>query len=133
MKFKDINKKEYDIKISDIDEMEEPYNKNENIVLAFLIVDGKQICVNLERSTWKKIKKEYDRENETIIGWVRTEHSFTPPIKWRVAVLIKDIIQVIAMPSKSYAIKYRPEGANEIKECSVTKTQYDYLQKRLDL
>lgn len=125
MEFKDVNNNEYEIPVSAIDSIQKIYSDTENRVAeAILMINDKKLHVN--RKTWEKIQKEYDRENEVIIGTY--EGVFH---KSKVAVLISNICELIAKPKNKYAIKYISREDKEEQTCSITKDQYDYLQKRL--
>ena len=125
MKFKDVNSNEYEIPVSAIDSIQKIYSGTENKVAeAVLTINDKKLHVN--RKTWEKIQKEYNRENEVIIGTY--EGAF---YRSKVAVLINNITELIAKPENGYAIKYKSGNGKEKQTCSITKYQYDYLQKRL--
>ena len=125
MKFKDINNNEYEISINAIDSIQKIYSGTEDKVTeAILTINDKKLHIN--KKTWEKIQKEFDRENEVIIGsYMGVFH------KSKVAVLINKIIELIAKPKNKYAIKYISREDKEEQTCSITKDQYDYLQKRL--
>lgn len=126
MKFKDVNNNEYEISISAIDSIQKIYSGTEDKVTeAILTINDKKLHVN--RKTWEKIQKEFDRENEVIIGTY--EGVFH---KSKVAVLINKIIELIAKPKNGYAIKFMSGDNQDIQRCSITKYQYNYLQKRLN-
>lgn len=126
MKIKDINNKEYEIPISAIDGIQKIYSGTKNKVAeAILTIDDKKLRVN--RKTWKKVQKEFDRENEVIIGIY--EGVFH---KLKVAVLINNICELIAKPKNRYAIKYISIESKDEQTCFITKDQYEYLQKRLN-
>ena len=125
MKFKDVNNNEYEIPVSAIDSIQKIYSGSKSkVVEAVLTTNDKKLRVN--RKTWKKIQKEFDKENEVIIGYY--EGVFH---KLKVAVLISNICELIAKPKNRYAIKYISREDKEEQTCSITKDQYDYLQKRL--
>lgn len=125
MEFKDVNNNEYEIPVSAIDSIQKIYSGTEDKVTeAILTINDKKLHVN--RKTWEKIQKEFDRENEVIIGTY--EGVFH---KSKVAVLISNICELIAKPKNRYAIKYISREDKEEQTCSITKNQYDYLQKRL--
>ena len=125
MEFKDVNNNEYEIPVSAIDSIQKIYSDTENKVAeAILTINDKKLHVN--RKTWEKIQKEFDRENEVIIGTY--EGVFH---KSKVAVLISNIIELIAKPKNGYVIKYMSGNDKDMQACSITKDQYDYLQKRL--
>ena len=125
MEFKDVNNNEYEIPVSAIDSIQKIYSGSKSkVVEAVLTINDKKLRVN--RKTWKRIQKEFDRENEVIIGYY--EGVFN---KLKVAVLISNICELIAKPKNRYAIKYISREDKEEQTCSITKDQYDYLQKRL--
>ena len=125
MEFKDVNNNEYEIPVSAIDSIQKIYSGTEyKVTEAILTINDKKLHVN--RKTWEKIQKEFDRENEVIIGTY--EGVFH---KSKVAVLISNICELIAKPKNRYAIKYISREDKEEQTCSITKNQYDYLQKRL--
>lgn len=126
MEIKDINNKEYEIPVSVIDSIRKIYSGTKNKVAeAILTIDDKKLRVN--RKTWKKVQKEFDRENEVIIGSYMGVFD-----KSKVAVLIKNISELIAKPKNRYAIKYISRESKDEHICFITKDQYEYLQKRLD-
>ena len=126
MEIKDINNKEYEIPVSVIDSIQKIYSGTKNKVAeAILTIDDKKLRVN--RKTWKKVQKEFDRENEVIIGSYMGVFD-----KSKVAVLIKNISELIAKPKNRYAIKYISRESKDEQICFITKDQYDYLQKRLN-
>jgi len=126
MEIKDINNKEYEIPVSVIDSIQKIYSGTKNKVAeAILTIDDKKLRVN--RKTWKKVQKEFDRENEVIIGSYMGVFD-----KSKVAVLIKNISELIAKPKNRYAIKYISRESKDEQTCFITKDQYEYLQKRLD-
>lgn len=133
MKFKDTKGKEYDIPISSIDGVKK-FDLNGEMIYPIEIetapwsrytTANKVIGVDYETS--KRIDSAFWEENETVIGWQ------TNPFKAkRVAVLIKDITQLIAIPKKGYAIKYKPGFSGDECECYITEGVYGYLRTRLD-
>ena len=126
MKIKDVNNNEYEISVSDIDSITKIHGGSKNkVVEAVLTINNKKLRVS--KKTWKKIHKEFDKENEVIIG--SYEGVFH---KSKVAVLISNICELIAKPRNRYAIKYFSGEDKEARKCFITKDQYDYLQKRLD-
>lgn len=126
MEIKDINNKEYEIPVSAIDSIQKIYAGTKNKVAeAILTIDDKKLRVN--RKTWKKVQKDFDRENEVIIGSYMGVFD-----KSKVAVLIKNISELIAKPKNRYAIKYISRESKDEQICFITKDQYEYLQKRLD-
>lgn len=126
IKFKDVNDNEYEISVSDIDSITKIHGGSKNkVVEAVLTINNKKLRVN--KKTWKKIHKEFDKENEVIIG--SYEGVFH---KSKVAVLISNICELIAKPRNGYAIKYFSGEDKETRKCFITKDQYEYLQKRLN-
>lgn len=125
MRFKDTKGKEYDIPISSIDGIKK-FDMNGEMIYP-IVIEAANKTIDVDYETSKKIDSEFWEENETIIGW----QTITFKAK-RVAVLIKDITQLIAIPKKGYAIKYKPGFSSDECECYITEGVYGYLRTRLD-
>lgn len=125
MRFKDTKGKEYDIPISSIDGVKK-FNLNGEMIYPIEIETANKV-IGVDYETAKKIDSAFWEENETVIGW----QTITFKSK-RVAVLIKDITQLIAIPKKGYAIKYKPSFSGDECECYITEGVYGYLRTRLD-
>lgn len=125
MRFKDTKGKEYDIPISSIDGIKK-FDMNGEMIYP-IVIETANKTIDVDYETSKKIDSAFREENETVIGW----QTITFKSK-RVAVLIKDITQLIAIPKKGYAIKYKPGFSGDECECYITEGVYGYLRTRLD-
>lgn len=125
MKFKDTKGKEYDIPISSIDGVKK-FDLNGEMIYPIEIETANKV-IDVDYETSKRIDSAFWEENETVIGW-----QINPFKAKRVAVLIKDITQLIAIPKKGYAIKYEPGFSGNECECYITEGVYGYLKTRLD-
>lgn len=133
IKFKDIEGQCYEIDVDRIDDIEKMYY-NGKIDKVRLIVDNKPIFVNYRN--WKKIKKQINNINETIIGR-KISGSSASITNEPVSLLIRKISSLTYMPSVGYLAGYpssieRFEGFEHENHCSITKEQFKYLLTMLE-
>lgn len=125
MRFKDTKGKEYDIPISSIDGIKK-FDMNGEMIYPIEIETANKV-IDVDYETSKKIDSAFHEENETVIGWQTITFK-----KKRVAVLVKNITQLVAIPKKGYAVKYRPGFSGDECKCYITEGVYGYLRTRLD-
>ena len=133
IKFKDIESQCYEIDVDRIDDIEKMYY-NGKIDKVRLIVDNKPIFVNYRN--WKKIKKQINNINETIVGR-KISGSSASITNEPVSLLIRKISSLTYMPSVGYLAGYptsiqRFEGFKNEELCSITKEQFKYLLTMLE-
>ena len=131
IKFKDIEGQGYEIDVDRIDDIQKMYY-NGKIDKVRLIIDNKPIFVNYRN--WKKIKKQINNINETIIGRKISGTSITNE---PVSLLIRKISSLTYMPSVGYLAGYPSsiegfEGFEHENHCSITKEQFKYLLTMLE-
>ena len=131
IKFKDIEGQGYEIDVDRIDDIQKMYFNNK-IDKVRLIIDNKPIFVNYRN--WRKIKKQINNINETII--VR-KISGTSITNEPVSLLIRKISSLTYMPSVGYLAGYPSsiegfEGFEHENHCSITKEQFKYLLTMLE-
>ncbi|QHJ83751.1 MAG: hypothetical protein [Caudoviricetes sp.] len=131
IKFKDIEGQGYEIDVDRIDDIEKMYY-NGKIDKVRLIIDNKPIFVNYRN--WKKIKKQINNINETIIGRKISGISISNE---PVSILIRKISSLTYMPSVGYLAGYPSsiegfEGFEHENHCSITKEQFKYLLTMLE-
>ena len=133
IKFKDIEGQGYEIDVDRIDDIQKMYFNNK-IDKVRLIIDNKPIFVNYRN--WKKIKKQINNINETIIGR-KISGSSASITNEPVSLLIRKISSLTYMPSVGYLAGYpssieRFEGFEHENHCSITKEQFKYLLTMLE-
>ncbi len=133
IKFKDTEGKVYGVNIDSIDDVQKMYY-NGKIDEVRLIVDNKPIFVNYRN--WKKIKKQINNINETIIGR-KISGSSASITNEPVSLLIRKISSLTYMPSVGYLAGYPSsiegfEGFEHENHCSITKEQFKYLLTMLE-
>lgn len=131
IKFKDIEGQGYEIDVDRIDDIQKMYFNNK-IDKVRLIIDNKPIFVNYRN--WRKIKKQINNINETIIGRKISGTSITNE---PVSLLIRKISSLTYMPSVGYLAGYPSsiegfEGFEHENHCSITKEQFKYLLTMLE-
>lgn len=131
IKFKDIEGHAYEIDVDRIDDIQKMYY-NGKIDKVRLIIDNKPIFVNYRN--WKKIKKQINNINETIIG---RKISGTSISNEPVSILIRKISSIKYIPKFGYFAGYptsiqRFEGFKNEELCSITKEQFKYLLTMLE-
>ncbi|MCT6891165.1 MAG: hypothetical protein M3Z87_16150 [Lactobacillus sp.] len=131
IKFKDIEGQGYEIDVDRIDDIQKMYFNNK-IDKVRLIIDNKPIFVNYRN--WRKIKKQINNFNETIIGRKISGTSITNE---PVSLLIRKISSLTYMPSVGYLAGYPSsiegfEGFEHENHCSITKEQFKYLLTMLE-
>lgn len=130
IKFKDIEGQDYEIDVDRIDDIQKMYY-NGKIDKVRLIIDNKAIFVNYRN--WKKIKKQINNINETIIGR-KISGSSASITNEPVSLLIRKISSLTYMPSVGYMAGYPSsiEGFEHENHCSITKEQFKYLLTMLE-
>lgn len=102
------------------------YDMNGEMIYPIEIETANKV-IDVDYETSKKIDSAFHEENETVIGWQTITFK-----KKRVAVLVKNITQLVAIPKKGYAVKYRPGFSGDECKCYITEGVYGYLRTRLD-
>lgn len=123
IKFKDIEGQVQKIDVDSIDDIERLYF-NGKIDKVRLIVDNKPIFANYRN--WRKIKKQINEINETIIGRKLSGSSVTNE---PVSILIRKISSIKYIPNFGYFAGY-PSPIDDLRHedyCSITKEQFKYL------
>lgn len=131
IRFKDIEGQVQKIDVDSIDDIERLYY-NGKIDKVRLIIDNKPIFVNYRN--WKKIKKQINNINETIIG---RKLSGTSISNEPVSILIRKISSIKYIPKFGYFAGYPTsihgfEGFKNEELCSITKEQFKYLLTMLE-
>lgn len=131
IKFKDTEGQVYGVNIDSIDDIQKIYYDGK-IDKVRLIIDNKPIFVNYRN--WKKIKKQINNINETIIG---RKISGTSISNEPVSILIRKISSIKYIPKFGYFAGYptsiqRFEGFENEELCSITKEQFKYLLTMLE-
>ena len=128
IKFKDIEGQGYEIDVDRIDDIQKMYY-NGKIDKVRLIIDNKPIFVNYRN--WKRIKKQINNINETIIGRKLSESSVSNE---PVSILIRKISSIKYVPKFGYFAGY-PSPIGDFRNedyCSITKEQFKYLLTMLE-
>ena len=131
IKFKDTEGQVYGVNIDSIDDIQKIYYDGK-IDKVRLIIDNKPIFVNYRN--WKRIKKQINNINETIIG---RKVSGTSISNEPVSILIRKVSSIKYIPKFGYFAGYptsikRFEGFENEELCSITKEQFKYLLTMLE-
>lgn len=131
IKFKDTEGQVYGVNIDSIDDIQKIYYDGK-IDKVRLIIDNKPIFVNYRN--WKRIKKQINNINETIIG---RKVSGTSISNEPVSILIRKVSSIKYIPKFGYFAGYPTsikgcEGFENEELCSITKEQFKYLLTMLE-
>lgn len=127
IKFKDTKGQLHEIDIDSIDDIQKVYLAGK-IDQVRLIVDNKEVFVNYRN--WKKLRRQINKINKTIIGRRFSGMSSNEPV----SILIRKISSITYMPNHGYAVGF-PIETDTFKhedKCLITKEQFKYLLNVLE-